>query len=33
MSDGGKGSIPRPVDPKKWDEGFKRIFGDKKKKK
>jgi hypothetical protein len=23
---GGKGSRPRKVDPKKWDEGYQRIF-------
>lgn len=28
---GGKGSQSRPVDPKKWEENFNRIFGKKKK--
>lgn len=27
MSDGGKGSSPRPVNKKKWDENFESIFG------
>jgi len=27
MSDGGKGSAPRPVDKKKFDDGWDRIFG------
>jgi hypothetical protein len=31
MGDGGKGSSPRPVDKKKFDEGWDRIFGNKKK--
>jgi len=26
----GKGSVYRPVDQKKWDEGWERIFGKKK---
>lgn len=30
MSDGGKGSAPRPVDKKKFDDGWDRIFGKKK---
>ena len=25
----GKGDKPRPVDKKKWDEGWERIFGNK----
>jgi len=29
MSDGGKGSAPRPVDKKKFDDGWDRIFGKK----
>jgi hypothetical protein len=33
MSDGGKGSQQRPTDKKKFDEGYEKIFGDKKKKK
>ena len=32
MSDGGKGSTPRPVDRKKFEENFERIFGKKDKK-
>lgn len=28
---GGKGDKQRPVDPKKWDENYERIFGKKKK--
>jgi hypothetical protein len=32
MSDGGKGSVPRPVDRKKFEENFDRIFGKPKKK-
>jgi len=31
MSDGGKGSTPRPVDRKKFEENFERIFGKKQK--
>ena len=31
MGDGGKGSQQRPTDKKKFDEGYERIFGDKKK--
>jgi len=31
MSDGGKRSKQRPTDPKKYDEGYDRIFGNKKK--
>jgi len=31
MSDGGKGSKPRPVDKKKFDDGWDRIFGKKQK--
>jgi hypothetical protein len=27
----GKGDAYRPVDPKKWDENYERIFGKKKK--
>jgi len=30
VSDGGKGSQQRPTDKKKFDEGYERIFGDKK---
>jgi hypothetical protein len=30
MGDGGKGSAPRPVDKKKFDDGWDRIFGKKK---
>jgi hypothetical protein len=30
MGDGGKGSTPRPVDKKKFDDGWDRIFGKKK---
>ena len=30
---GGKGDKQRPTDKKKFDEGYERIFGDKKKKK
>jgi len=30
MSDGGKGSAPRPVDKKKFDENWDLIFGKKK---
>ena len=33
VSDGGKGSHQRPTDKKKFDEGYERIFGDKKEKK
>lgn len=33
MSDGGKGSQQRPTDKKKFDEGYERIFGNKKEKK
>lgn len=29
----GKGDTYRPVDPKKWDENWERIFGKKKTKK
>ena len=29
MSNGGKGSKQRPTDPKKYDEGYDRIFGKK----
>lgn len=29
---GGKGSTQRPMDQKKWDEGYDRIFGKKEKK-
>ncbi len=29
----GKGDRYRPVDQKKWDEGWEKTFGDKKKKK
>jgi hypothetical protein len=29
MSDGGKGSRQRPVDPKAFSEGYDRIFGKK----
>lgn len=31
MGDGGKGSQQRPTDKKKFDEGYERIFGNKKK--
>lgn len=31
MSDGGKGSNQRPTDKQKYDEGYERIFGKKKK--
>ena len=31
MSDGGKGSLQRPTNKKKFDEGYERIFGSKKK--
>lgn len=31
MGDGGKGSAPRPVDKKKFDENWDLIFGKKKK--
>lgn len=30
VSDGGKGSLQRPYDKKKFDDNFDRIFGDKK---
>ena len=30
MSDGGKGSAPRPVDQQKFNDNFDRIFGKKK---
>lgn len=30
MSDGGKGSLQRPTNKKKFDEGYDRIFGNKK---
>lgn len=33
MADGGKGSKQRPTDPKKYDEGYERIFGKNRKKK
>jgi hypothetical protein len=33
MGDGGKGSQQRPTDKKKFDEGYERIFGNKKEKK
>ena len=33
MSDGGKGSAPRPVDRKKFEENFDRIFRKKDKEK
>ena len=29
MGDGGKGSLQRPTDKKKFDENFDRIFGKK----
>jgi len=29
VSDGGKGSLQRPTNKKKFDEGYERIFGDK----
>lgn len=29
---GGKGDKPRPIDKKKWDDGWERIFGKKEKK-
>jgi hypothetical protein len=29
MSDGGKGSTPRPVDQKKYNDNWDRIFGKK----
>jgi hypothetical protein len=31
MSDGGKGDKQRPTDPVKWDNGYDRIWGNKKK--
>jgi len=30
VSDGGKGSLQRPTNKKKFDEGYDRIFGNKK---
>ena len=30
MSDGGKGSLQRPTNKKKFDESYDRIFGNKK---
>ena len=30
VSDGGKGSLQRPTDKKKFDENYDRIFGNKK---
>ena len=30
MGDGGKGSLQRPTNKKKFDEGYDRIFGNKK---
>lgn len=30
MGDGGKGSLQRPTNKKKFDEGYDRIFGKKK---
>lgn len=31
MSDGGKGDKRRPEDQKQWDNGYNRIWGNKKK--
>ena len=33
MSDGGKGSLQRPTNKKKFDENYDRIFGNKQKEK